>query len=122
MRALLAIILATAFLFQSAGKLLIVVNYSINKTAIAKTLCENKAKPKMKCNGKCHLRKQLQKEEKKENAPTNSVKEKFEVQFFSEKKIADLIIITKEKTKVNTIYTFAGYDSHLSAVFQPPRA
>ncbi len=35
--------------------------YVANKAYVAKELCVNKAKPKLKCNGKCHLAKQLQK-------------------------------------------------------------
>jgi len=45
--------------------------YLINKEYVAKELCVNKAKPKLKCNGKCHLAKQLQ---KLENEPDKSKK------------------------------------------------
>jgi hypothetical protein len=39
----------------------ICLHYQLNKAYIAANLCENKARPSMKCNGKCHLRKQLAK-------------------------------------------------------------
>lgn len=45
--------------------------YLINKEYVAKELCVNKARPKLKCNGKCHLAKQLQ---KLENEPVKSQK------------------------------------------------
>ena len=32
-----------------------VLDYIINYDYIANELCENKAKPELKCNGKCHL-------------------------------------------------------------------
>ena len=35
--------------------------YNTNKTYIASTFCENKAKPMMHCDGKCYLKKQLKK-------------------------------------------------------------
>lgn len=38
-----------------------VVEYVVNYEYITKTLCVNKAKPKMQCNGKCHLMKELAK-------------------------------------------------------------
>ncbi len=41
----------------------IVAWYEINKTYVAKVLCENKDKPQMKCCGKCYLNKQLKKTE-----------------------------------------------------------
>ena len=38
-----------------------VIDYVVNYDYITKTLCVNKAKPKMQCNGKCHLMKELAK-------------------------------------------------------------
>lgn len=35
------------------------VEYAFNKCYIAKVLCENKDKPRLKCDGKCYLKKQL---------------------------------------------------------------
>ncbi len=57
-------------MFCSMGKTGMVISYHINKTYIAKVLCENKEVPQMQCNGKCQLKKQLVAEEtKKENEP-----------------------------------------------------
>ena len=57
----IAIIVSLCLVFQCAVQLGIVGLYQLNKSYIAKNLCENRAKPKMKCNGKCHLKKQLKK-------------------------------------------------------------
>ena len=38
-----------------------VAEYVVNYEYITKTLCVNKAKPKLQCNGKCHLMKELAK-------------------------------------------------------------
>lgn len=46
-------------MFCSMGKTGMVISYHINKTYIAKVLCENKETPQMQCNGKCQLKKQL---------------------------------------------------------------
>lgn len=56
----IAFILILSIAFQPVAKLLTVAWYQVNKTYIAKNLCENRSKPKMHCNGKCQLRKKLQ--------------------------------------------------------------
>lgn len=56
----IALILILSIAFQPVAKLLAVAWYQVNKTYIAKNLCENRSKPKMHCNGKCQLRKKLQ--------------------------------------------------------------
>ena len=122
MRAFLAILLTSVILYQSAGKLIVLIDYSLNKTFISKNLCENKAKAKMKCNGKCHLKKQLQKEEKKEHSPSNNVKEKSEVQFFNSLRKTDLLIFTLLSNEMNVIYLDPHSDKHTATIFQPPRA
>jgi hypothetical protein len=85
MTRLISILLLSGFLFQGFSKVLILADYEWNKEYISKTLCENKNKPQSHCNGKCHLKKQLAKEEKRENAPANNLKEKSEIQLFSQK-------------------------------------
>lgn len=44
-----------------------VVDYIVNYDYIANQLCENKAKPELKCNGKCHLMKELAKASEAKN-------------------------------------------------------
>ena len=56
----IALILILSIAFQPVAKLFTVAWYQVNKTYIAKNLCENRSKPKMHCNGKCQLRKKLQ--------------------------------------------------------------
>lgn len=63
MKKAFAIIVLFAVLISTAGKTAIWAWYKANTDIIAKTLCENKAKPKMHCNGKCYLAKQLKKAE-----------------------------------------------------------
>lgn len=122
MRKFTAILLAYLFLFQSAGKLIVIINYSINKVYISTNLCENKAKPALKCNGKCHLRKQLQKEDKKENTPANNLKDKFEVQFISELQNIKLQTNENKKVVLNVKYNNRNYDKHTKDVYHPPKA
>lgn len=58
--------LLAVFLCQTFANAAVIGSYLLNKEYIAKYLCENKAKPAMKCNGKCHLKKMLQKQEEKQ--------------------------------------------------------
>lgn len=119
---IVAFVVIAVFLLQVITKFAIVVNYALNKEYIAKTLCENKAKPKMHCNGKCHLKKQLEKQEKKEK-PTNTFKEKFEVQFFSDQKIElDLPSLFFEQRAFVSFYNNDLAFNDLRSIFQPPRS
>lgn len=63
MKNIVAIILLVAVLLSASAKTAAWGWYMANRNYIAANLCENKAKPKMKCNGKCQLAKQLKKAE-----------------------------------------------------------
>lgn len=54
-----------AFLLQTFSRTAVVVDFYANQPYIAKNLCENRDKPKMKCGGKCQLMKKLAAEEQK---------------------------------------------------------
>jgi hypothetical protein len=84
MRYVFVIILVPLFVLQNVSKLVIVINYAINKEYIAKNLCINRDKPESCCEGKCELKKNLDEAEKKENGPINLPKDKTEVLFFSD--------------------------------------
>ncbi|WP_264510993.1 hypothetical protein [Flavobacterium sp. N1719] len=62
-----------------------VVDYFLNYEYIAKVLCENKAKPELKCNGRCHLMKQLAKasetEKSEQKDKKSNVKVEWEIPF-----------------------------------------
>lgn len=61
MNKVVAIIISFCLVLQCAVQLGVMGMYQLNKSYIAKNLCENRDKPKMGCNGKCHLKKQLKK-------------------------------------------------------------
>ncbi|MFL5762301.1 MAG: hypothetical protein ACJ77K_00055 [Bacteroidia bacterium] len=119
MRSIITITLSLAILLQSAGKLIVIVDFGLNQEYIAKNLCENKAKPMMHCNGKCHLRKQLQKEDKKDNSP-NSLREKHEVQLFSGLQKLNFSSFPTELDKSSTPYLFNSPEAFCPGIFRPP--
>ncbi|MBK9461959.1 MAG: hypothetical protein KA783_04780 [Chitinophagales bacterium] len=84
MKQLLVILLSILILLNPISRTWIVVSYQINQKYIAQNLCENRAKPQMKCNGKCHLKKQLEKANKDEQKTPQNLTEKVEVLFCSQ--------------------------------------
>jgi hypothetical protein len=74
----LLLMLSLALTLQKVG---VVAFYRLQKTYIAQTLCENKARPEMKCDGKCYLRKGVKSQMTAEEptAPTNQLSDLREV-------------------------------------------
>ena len=120
MTRLISILLLSAFLFQSFSKVVILANYELNKEYIAKNFCENRNNPEMHCNGKCHMMKQMKEEDKKENGPVNNLKEKYEVQLFSEGKSAFEILNTHTVFEYSSFYQMDKTSPHLLSIFHPP--
>ena len=76
----------------------------------------------MHCNGKCHLKKQLAEQSKKENSsPFQSLKEKFELQYFSTTGSIQLKGTDKEPES-NFIYSFSTSGTSPNSIFHPPQA
>ncbi|OSZ82451.1 hypothetical protein CAP35_04055 [Chitinophagaceae bacterium IBVUCB1] len=105
-------------------KLGVVAWYEINKQYVATVLCENKAKPKLKCNGKCYLKKQLAKADEKQD-------KKSESQPQSENKIEIIPFLVVEKISLPVLYcidTIVQNDYYIdmrgiiytSFIFHPP--
>ena len=120
---IISFLVIAIFVFQVLAKFIIVADYVVNKDFIAKTLCENKNKPKLKCNGKCHLAKQLDKQDKKEK-PTTSSKDKFEIVYFqsiNQDVNNEKVIISVEEKKSKFYYSENRKSTFLNSIFQPPR-
>lgn len=124
MKKAFAIIVLFAVLISTAGKTAIWAWYKANTDYIAKTLCENKAKPKMHCNGKCYLAKQLKKadgETKQTPALPQALKEVKE----TEGNIGEYsITIAPAISLVNTSFIYLVPNSKLysQAILRPPIA
>jgi len=105
---------------QSIGKLVLISNYFINKEFIIFNYCENKSKPKLKCNGKCHLKKQL-KEQEKQEAPTKNIdKETNETQFCSQYDNTILPRLIYVSTSHNWNYLNGETNNVTPSIFHPP--
>ncbi|WP_396195675.1 hypothetical protein [Flavobacterium sp.] len=101
-----------------------VIDYVVNYDYIAKVLCENKAKPELKCNGKCQLMKELAKaaEEEKPISPTKKNQtQEAEILFFQEipALVAEQTSIVA-KTVLNSHYSDLYFHLEGDTFFHPP--
>ena len=129
----LIILLSIPFLYKMGY----LVYFTINKEAIIKEFCVNKANTKLKCDGKCHLKKQLnpeqnlsKNEQQKEN--DNSllvlIKEIKHLQFLYilpfDKTVQTTFLsnytIEVPKALVNPNYKADKGRLHLKSIFHPP--
>lgn len=108
--------------FQCVLKLGIVAWYQANKAYVAKELCENKARPQMKCNGKCYLRKQLNKTENHQQNQQSKQSQAEGVEFLP---VSGFIftpcVIGAGVTYIDTYQSQYGHQ-HLVNIFHPPQA
>ncbi len=116
----LSILLFIAILSQSLSKMILFSNYIINKESITLKFCENKNKPKMKCNGKCHLKKQLQEQDKKENSSKTDIKEVNESQICQSLNIESFVFSTIDSISPNWHYLDSETSFLPASIFHPP--
>lgn len=102
-----------------------VIDYIVNYEYISTVLCENKAKPELKCNGKCHLMKELAKASENEK-PINSdkkdnSKQEVEVLFFQEIITQNFNInLGRNKSLINANYSDCYSYLISKTFFHPP--
>lgn len=101
-----------------------VLEYVLNYDYIVKELCENKAKPEMKCNGKCHLMKELAKASEKDTPVSSDKKSSqttFEVLFIQ--KLTSLEVVTLNfpiQKAINAMYSDGYFYENNKTTFHPP--
>ncbi len=66
--AFLLLLMSAQFLYKTG----FIVYFAAYKAQIVEKYCENKDKPKMKCDGKCHLKKHVNSELKQEQQSSDS--------------------------------------------------
>lgn len=70
MRTVLAYIVLIATLLPTFSQWGTIAYYHANKDYIAKVLCENRAKPQLRCDGHCYLAKRLNDQQKQQDEAT----------------------------------------------------
>ncbi len=123
MKAAVVPILILLLLTQTFSKMLIMVEYNLNRDYIAQNLCENKNKPMLHCNGKCQLSKKLAEDEKQNTSsrPGNGGKQKMIEVWFSNGQFASAIDLFPHLIrKAFPDYLFPLSTPPSSSLFHPP--
>jgi hypothetical protein len=115
--------LLTAMLLHTFSGWLVVADYYVNTNSYAKN-CENKARPKMRCNGKCQMMKKIaavEKEEKEKPEEKSNNKSEWQLLY------TIISMLSLQHYSSCTLSTFifpisSGAISHYSfAPFHPPK-
>jgi hypothetical protein len=114
-----AILFVVLFVQPQVSNTIVWLNYTLNKAAITKQYCENKAKPELHCNGKCHLAKQL-------TAPVQPIGNQAEVIFIAQMQLffqADEIVDATVCSHALANYRSCTMllEAHPAAIDEPPR-
>lgn len=123
MRLIAATILFLLVMTQIFSKWLLVAEYAVNQDFIAKNLCKNKEKPKLKCHGKCQLMKKMAAETENNNSGSGSGAAKSslpEVLPFDD--LSSISVTAPSPIQVfhNSFYILKAYTAPTNAVFHPP--
>ena len=123
MKLLCVPLLMILLLTQTFCKWAIVIEYNMNREFIAKNLCINKAKPKLKCNGKCQMMKRLAEEEKQNssNNTNSTTKEKLPDLVFSHKLDQSIVpCLVYIAPSYNEHPPILKHDAPVASIFHPP--
>lgn len=101
-----------------------VVDYVVNYDYISRVLCENKAKPQMKCNGKCQLMKEMAKASESEKPLSQDKKaaiQESEILFIQQLSSFEIYFLPISLQKaINLNYTNLYCYNTIESVFHPP--
>jgi hypothetical protein len=124
MRSVLAYILLAAIMLPTLSPWGTEAYYQINKTYIARVLCENRDKPVLNCNGKCFLAKKLKEQQKKKDKETSERVENMPfVQLFFMSAL-QLLIDTEPFASVKTgpfFFCLSVYAAPGKDILRPPQ-
>lgn len=115
-------ILLVSFSWQCTAKSAIFINFKLNQKELAKTVCENKNKPKSCCAAKCYLEKEIKKEDKRQSDIPSGIKDKGEKSELVTGLISFLFIQDSFLQTITFSYNLSLPINSLNAVFQPPQA
>lgn len=118
------ILLIISIIGSTQSSYLVLISFKLNKRYIVNNLCENRAKPELKCNGKCFLQKKLKETEDREKNNSQKSEQK-NLNFFSIEPPAKFslenCLFSKSMSEPNTYYNSVYFFQNLSSVFRPPQ-
>ena len=123
MKYLFVILVVSGILLQNLNKVIILINFQLNRAYIAKNLCVKKEVENNCCQGSCHLKEELDKEDKKEQAPTApSFKDKNETQLFYQTINLSNVNTLGMELSAYVLYKETETVSVCFSVFHPPKS
>lgn len=124
MRAITAYILLFAIILPTLSPWGTIAYFHLNREYIAKVLCENRARPQLKCNGKCYLAKKLKQQQQKQDKETSERVENMPVvqlYIFKAPLFSFEASVFELPVKTCFFYRLAHYTAALPTLYQPPR-
>ncbi|MFI5132750.1 MAG: hypothetical protein ACHQEB_00365 [Chitinophagales bacterium] len=120
MKKIAALLLLMAFAAQTFSQGIIILNFYIHQSYIAKTQCENRYRPMLHCNGKCILAKKLKQQENKDQQnPELKLSGKSEV-FTSQSFFINTCLVQSSFDKSHFFSSDNGTIDATITVFHPP--
>lgn len=123
-RKAVAIVLFVSVMIQCVAQLAVKWQWSVHQDYIAKNLCENRTRPKMKCDGKCYLRKAIDKSTEQNSPANDKVAKVFKIEMAVMPPSVKVwgILCMEEMTAPSFGSLYHGWYSsgYLSAIFRPP--
>jgi hypothetical protein len=117
----ISIFLLLAMLGANFSRIFVYAGFELNRSYIAKELCENRNKPELHCNGKCFLKKKLQAAEEKEKKQERENKRNHYQEVLP---TAFSFAIELKKIRYKKIYPQTVTPSTIDrsfSIFQPPK-
>lgn len=113
------------FFFQSTSQLWIVGSFMANRDYIARTSCENRAKPASGCNGACQLKKKIKQDQEQQEKKGPDAKQK-EVSLFFASNVIKAYSTPVFTPELSRNYPLRDSDpirsGYLHTIFHPPAA
>jgi len=116
-----SLLLLFSISWQCTAKSAIFINFKLNQKELAKTVCENKDKPKSCCAAKCYLEKEIKKEDKRQSDLPAGIKDKVEKSELRSGLISFLFIQNSFLQTITFSYNLSLPINSLGSVFQPPQ-
>lgn len=122
MRNALLYLLLFATLLPTVSQWGTIAYYQVNKTYIARVLCENRNKPQLHCDGQCYLAKRLKaQQDRQDKETTQRVQNIAPIQLFCESGL-QFTFAAPAKVVQQPVYRYvlAHYSAPSSGLLRPP--
>lgn len=113
-----------SLLFQSLAHYSVLALFELRRDFIVQNLCENRAKPELKCCGKCYLKKQLKAvddgNDRSKNTPLKVEKQEITAYIIPAHSLVDRMFIPIPNRHYNPGRQHLVGDDPIQLIFRPP--